>query len=53
VIIICHDLEFVFDYCDTVTVMRLGRTVARRTILDTDRDEVIGLITGARAGDAA
>jgi ABC-type sugar transport system ATPase subunit len=53
VIIICHDLEFVFDYCDTVTVMRLGRTVARRTILNTDRDEVIGLITGARAGDAA
>lgn len=53
VIIICHDLEFVFDYCDTVTVMRLGRTVARRTILDTDRDEVIGLITGTRAGDAA
>lgn len=53
VIIICHDLEFVFDYCDIVTVMRLGRTVARRAILDTDRDEVIGLITGARAGDAA
>jgi ABC-type sugar transport system ATPase subunit len=53
VIIICHDLEFVFDYCDTVTVMRLGRTVAHRTILDTDRDEVIGLITGTRAGDAA
>jgi ABC-type sugar transport system ATPase subunit len=53
VIIICHDLEFVFDYCDTVTVMRLGRTVARRTILGTDRDEVIALITGARAGDAA
>jgi len=53
VIIICHDLEFVFDYCDTVTVMRTGRTVARRTIKNTDRDEVIGLITGARPGDPA
>jgi ABC-type sugar transport system ATPase subunit len=53
VIIICHDLEFVFDYCDTVTVMRTGRTVARRTIRNTDRDEVIGLITGARTGDPA
>ena len=53
VIIICHDLEFVFDYCDIVTVMRLGRTVARRAILDTDRDEVIGLVTGARIGGAA
>jgi ABC-type sugar transport system ATPase subunit len=53
VIIICHDLEFVFDYCDTVTVMRIGRTVARRTIRNTDRDEVIGLVTGARIGDPA
>lgn len=53
VIIICHDLEFVFGYCDTVTVMRTGRTVARRTIRNTDRDEVIGLVTGARIGDAA
>jgi ABC-type sugar transport system ATPase subunit len=53
VIIICHDLEFVFDYCDSVTVMRTGRTVARRTIASTDRDEVIGLITGARIGDPA
>jgi simple sugar transport system ATP-binding protein/D-xylose transport system ATP-binding protein len=53
VIIICHDLEFVFGYCDTVTVMRLGRTVARRTIRNTDRNEVVGLITGARTGDAA
>jgi simple sugar transport system ATP-binding protein/D-xylose transport system ATP-binding protein len=53
VIIICHDLEFVFGYCDTVTVMRTGRTVARRTIRNTDRDEVIGLITGARTGDPA
>lgn len=53
VIIICHDLEFVFHYCDTVTVMRLGRTVAYRTIRNTDRDEVVGLITGARTGDAA
>jgi ABC-type hemin transport system ATPase subunit len=49
----CHDLEFVFDYCDTVTVMRIGRTVARRTIRNTDRDEVIGLVTGARIGDPA
>ena len=48
VILICHDMEFVFEYCDRVTVMRLGRTAATRTIRDTNRDEVIGLITGAR-----
>lgn len=48
VILICHDLEFVFDYCDRITVMRLGRTAATRVVRDTDRDEIIGLITGAR-----
>jgi ABC-type sugar transport system ATPase subunit len=53
VILICHDLEFVFEYCDTITVMRLGRTVANRAAADTDRDDIIGLITGARQGDAA
>jgi ABC-type sugar transport system ATPase subunit len=53
VVIICHDLEFVFGVCDTVTVMRLGRTVATRQVSQTDRDEVIGLITGARTDNAA
>ena len=48
VILICHDMEFVFEYCDRITVMRLGKTAATRIIHDTDRDEIIGLITGAR-----
>lgn len=48
VILICHDMEFVFDLCDRITVMRLGRTAATRMVRDTDRDEIIGLITGAR-----
>lgn len=52
-ILICHDLEFVFEYCDRITVMRLGRTVATRERTATDRDEIIGLITGARIQDAA
>ena len=48
VILICHDIEFVFTYCDRITVMRLGRTAATRIVRDTNRDEIIGLITGAR-----
>ncbi len=53
VIIICHDLDFVFNYCDDITVMRLGRTVAHLDAATTNRDEVIGYITGARQGTAA
>lgn len=53
VLIICHDLEFVFTYCDRVTVMRLGRTVGSRAVAETDRDDVIGLITGTRTGEVA
>ncbi|MGI5321037.1 ATP-binding cassette domain-containing protein [Actinomadura nitritigenes] len=53
VIIICHDLDFVFTYCDEITVMRLGRTVAHLDAAATDRDEVIGYITGARQGSTA
>ena len=53
VILICHDIEFVFSYCDRITVMRLGRTAADRKVADTNRDEIIGLITGARTDTAA
>lgn len=53
VIIICHDLEFVFHYADTVTVMCLGRTVATRRARDTTREDVIAFITGARTAEAA
>jgi simple sugar transport system ATP-binding protein/D-xylose transport system ATP-binding protein len=52
-IIICHDLDFVFSHCDDITVMRLGRTTAHLEAATTDRDEVIRYITGARQGTAA
>jgi ABC-type sugar transport system ATPase subunit len=48
VILISHDMEFVFEYADRVQVMRLGLTSRPRRINETSRDEVIGLITGAR-----
>lgn len=48
IILICHDMEFVFQYADRVQVMRLGRTTRPRRIADTTKDEIIGLITGAR-----
>jgi ABC-type sugar transport system ATPase subunit len=51
VVCISHDLEFVFAHLDRIAVMRLGRCVAVRDIARTSREEVIGLITGAIAGD--
>lgn len=51
VVLISHDLELVFQVADRVQVMRLGRVHAVRRMSDTDRSEVVGLITGALAGD--
>lgn len=48
VILISHDLEFVFKHADRIQVMRLGRTTAARRVADTTRDEIIALITGAK-----
>lgn len=50
VICISHDMGFVFEVADRVQVMRLGRVAGVRTIRETDRNEVISLITGASGG---
>jgi simple sugar transport system ATP-binding protein/D-xylose transport system ATP-binding protein len=52
VICISHDLEFVFEHADRITVLRLGRSVGTRMRADVDRDEIIAMITGA-TGTAA
>ncbi len=51
VICISHDMGFVFEIADRVQVMRLGRTAGVRIIKDTNRSEVISLITGATADE--
>jgi ABC-type sugar transport system ATPase subunit len=53
VIVVSHDLGFVFEHSDRIQVMRLGRTHALRRTSETTREEIVGLITGAVAGDAA
>ncbi|MCW2855503.1 MAG: hypothetical protein JWR52_1118 [Marmoricola sp.] len=47
IVCISHDLEFVFQHADRISVLRLGRTVASRRTEDTTRAEIVGLITGA------
>jgi ABC-type sugar transport system ATPase subunit len=46
VMLISHDLNFVFDVADRVLVMRLGRVAGVRPTADTTKDELVGLITG-------
>ncbi|MDA8870093.1 ATP-binding cassette domain-containing protein [Rhizobiaceae bacterium] len=47
IICISHDLQFVFQHADKVTVMRLGRSVATLTKDQARHDDVVGLITGS------
>ena len=53
VVLISHDLEVVFHIADRIEVLRLGRVQGVRDIGQTDRQEIVGLITGAIAADAA
>jgi D-xylose transport system ATP-binding protein len=53
VLLISHDMGQVMRVADTAYVLRRGRTAARRTVADTDGDELVGLITGAIDGDSS
>jgi ABC-type sugar transport system ATPase subunit len=47
VLMISHDLQSVFELADRIQVLRLGHSVGVRATSDTDREEIIGMITGA------
>ncbi|WP_375489687.1 ATP-binding cassette domain-containing protein [uncultured Jatrophihabitans sp.] len=52
VLLISHDMAQVMRVADTAWVLRRGRAVAQRDVKQTSGDELVGLITGAVAGDA-
>ena len=52
VIVVSHNMQQLMSIADRITVMRLGRTIATRTVKDIEVSEIVGLITGAIAGDA-
>ena len=47
VVLVTHNMQHLVEVANRVTVMRLGRTVATRTISETTTEEIVGLITGA------
>ncbi len=52
VVIISHNLVDVFQVADRITVLRLGRFVGTYDAKTTDRETIVGLMTGAIAGGA-
>jgi len=52
VIVVSHNMQQLMSVADRITVMRLGRSIATRTVKDTQVSEIVGLITGAIPGDS-
>ena len=50
VLLISHNLDHVFKVSDRIIVFRRGRKVAERRKVDTDKQEIVSLITGAIDG---
>ena len=53
VMVISHNLEHVFTVADRLVILRRGKRVGTRLKLQTTKEEIVGLITGAIQGDAA
>ncbi|GAA1996592.1 ATP-binding cassette domain-containing protein [Microbacterium pumilum] len=47
VLLVTHNMAQLEEIADYVTVMRLGRTIAHREMVDTPINDIVGLITGA------
>ena len=50
VVVISHNLADVFEVCDRIIVLRLGRRVSTFDVRNVDRERVVGAITGAEFG---
>jgi D-xylose transport system ATP-binding protein len=50
VVVISHNLADVFEVCDRIIVLRLGRRAATFDVRDVNRDQVVSAITGAQFG---
>jgi D-xylose transport system ATP-binding protein len=50
VVVISHNLADVFEVCDRIIVLRLGRRAATFEVHNVNRDQVVAAITGAEFG---
>jgi ABC-type sugar transport system ATPase subunit len=51
VILVSHNMQHVFKITNSITVIRLGVSIASRNTKETNPEEIIGLITGAISGE--
>ena len=51
-ILVSHNMRQVFDLVDRIVVFRRGRIVANLRKQDTDGNDIVAYITGAKAGEA-
>ena len=49
-ILVSHNMRQVFDLVDRIVVFRRGRIVANLDVKDTDGQDVVAYITGAKTG---
>jgi fructose transport system ATP-binding protein len=49
-ILVSHNMRQVFDLVDRISVFRRGRMVANLRIEDTNGEDVVSYITGAKTG---
>lgn len=53
ILIVSHNLDQVMRLSDRVTVLRRGTQIGTRTTATTDKNEIVSMITGLQAADAA
>ena len=49
IVLVTHNLPLAMEVCDRIAVLNRGRKVADLPTADTDNDQLVGWITGARA----
>jgi simple sugar transport system ATP-binding protein len=49
IVLVTHNLPLAMEVCDRIVVLNRGRKVADVPIAETDNDQLVGWITGARA----
>lgn len=53
VVLVTHDMELMFKVADRAQVLRLGEVGGVRDVKKTSREEIVGLITGARTDEGS
>jgi ABC-type sugar transport system ATPase subunit len=51
VVLVTHDMELMFEVADRAEVLRLGEVAGVKEVESTTREEIVGLITGARTDE--